>query len=52
MSSPQEPARDLDLGALFGRAWKLFSDKPAEHVVAGLIVMFLGGLTLGLRRSF
>ncbi len=41
-------APNLDLNRLFARAWKLFSEKPFEHIVAGLVVVLLGGITIGI----
>jgi hypothetical protein len=37
----------LDIGKLFQRSWALFQSKPVEHLVAGLIVISLSLLTLG-----
>lgn len=38
----------VDVGALAKRSWALFTAKPLEHLVAGVIVMVLGGVTLGI----
>jgi len=41
-------AKDMvDIGDLFKRSWALFAAKPVEHIVAALIVMVLGTVTLG-----
>jgi uncharacterized membrane protein len=37
----------VDVGDLFKRSWALFTQKPIEHIVASLIVMVLGAVTLG-----
>lgn len=37
----------IDVGKLFQRSWVLFQSKPVEHLVAGLIVIALSLLTLG-----
>jgi uncharacterized membrane protein len=37
----------VDIGGLFKRSWALFTAKPLEHLVASLIVMVLGTVTLG-----
>lgn len=37
----------VDIGGLFKRSWALFVAKPLEHIVAGLIVIVLGSVTLG-----
>jgi uncharacterized membrane protein len=37
----------IDLGKVFQRSWALFQSKPVEHLVAGLIVIALSAVTLG-----
>jgi uncharacterized membrane protein len=37
----------VDVADLFKRTWALFQSKPVEHVVAGLIVLVLSIVTLG-----
>jgi hypothetical protein len=37
----------VDVASLFKRSWALFSQKPLEHLVASLIVVVLGTLSLG-----
>lgn len=37
----------VDIAKLFQRSWALFQSKPVEHLVAGLIVLALSALTLG-----
>jgi uncharacterized membrane protein len=39
---------ELNVGDVLSRAWKLFTDKPAEHILAGLVVAIVGSLTLGI----
>lgn len=41
------PRDMLDLGALAKQSWALFTSKPLEHIVASLIVMALGTVSLG-----
>lgn len=44
----QRTTKDMvDIGGLFKRSWTLFAAKPLEHIVASLIVMVLGTVTLG-----
>jgi len=44
----QKATKDMvDIGGLFKRTWTLFAAKPVEHIVAALIVMALGTVTLG-----
>lgn len=38
----------VDVGKLFQRTWALFQSKPVEHLVAGVIVMGLSIVSLGL----
>jgi uncharacterized membrane protein len=38
----------VDIGSLAKRSWALFTEKPLEHIVAALIVMVLGTVTLGI----
>ncbi|MEO8181670.1 MAG: hypothetical protein ABI895_22775 [Deltaproteobacteria bacterium] len=38
----------VDVVSLFKRSWALFSQKPLEHLVASLIVVVLGSLSVGL----
>ncbi len=45
---PPSARSEIDVGSVLKRAWKLFADKPGEHVVAGLIVAVLGTLTVGI----
>jgi uncharacterized membrane protein len=37
----------IDVVSLFKRSWALFSQKPLEHLVASLIVLVLGTVSLG-----
>jgi uncharacterized membrane protein len=37
----------VDVASLFQRSWALFSQKPLEHLVASLIVVVLGAVSLG-----
>jgi hypothetical protein len=37
----------IDIGKLLQRSWALFQSKPVEHLVAGLIVIALSLVTLG-----
>lgn len=37
----------IDIGKLFQRTWALFQSKPVEHLVAGLIVLALSIVSLG-----
>jgi hypothetical protein len=37
----------VDVVSLFKRSWVLFSQKPLEHLVASLIVLVLGTLSIG-----
>lgn len=37
----------IDLGKVFQRSWALFQSKPVEHLVAGLIVIALSAVSLG-----
>jgi uncharacterized membrane protein len=37
----------VDVSGLFKRTWALFQSKPVEHLVAGLIVLVLSVVTLG-----
>jgi uncharacterized membrane protein len=38
----------VDIAGLAKRSWTLFAAKPLEHIVASLIVIVLGGVTLGI----
>ncbi|MBI3180367.1 MAG: hypothetical protein HYZ27_11940 [Deltaproteobacteria bacterium] len=44
----ETPATDLDLMAHFKRSWSLFAERPILHVLAALVVMLGGALTLGI----
>jgi uncharacterized membrane protein len=37
----------IDIGKVAQRSWALFQSKPVEHLVAGLIVLALSAVTLG-----
>ncbi len=44
----ETPSAELDLVALVKRSWSLFAARPLLHVLAALIVMLGGALTLGI----
>ena len=39
---------NLDISALAKRSWAMFQERPVEHLVAGLLVVTLSALSLGL----
>jgi hypothetical protein len=41
------PKEMVDVGELFKRSWALFTSKPIEHILASLIVVALGTVSLG-----
>jgi hypothetical protein len=41
------PKEMVDVAGLFKRAWHLFQEKPVEHLVASLLVVVLGAVSLG-----
>lgn len=43
-----ERKKDIDITATLSQAWALFAQKPAEHVITGLVVALLATLTLGI----
>ena len=45
--SDKLPRDMLDVGALAKQSWALFTSKPLEHIVASLIVIALGTVSLG-----
>lgn len=46
--SIKSPGDVVDLAALAKQSWSLFASKPLEHVVASLIVVALGTVSLGI----
>jgi hypothetical protein len=42
------PHAEPNISDILARAWKLFTDKPAEHIITGLLVSVLGAMTLGI----
>ncbi len=47
-ATPTQAPTELNMGDVLARAWKLFTDKPGEHIVCGLLILALSSLTAGL----
>src|SRR4051812_25275438 len=47
-STTPEVAAPIDLQQLLARSWRLFTEQPVAYLLAGLAVVFIGSLTVGI----